>query len=119
MIVGIKTERFITVKWKSGPDYGFQAFGIEQRSELHATKGWRRAGERRQLLGWCERRDINRALASGRSTTFEVNKDRKIRARGVAAIPITEKMLMRHAWYRRKKSWDAFRASLPEENRLS
>ena len=116
MIVGYKTERFITVKWKSGPDYGYQAFGIEQRSDLHATKGWRRAGTRRQLIGWCEKRDAHRARTRGSSDTFK--HIRRPRYRGVAAIPITEKMLMRHAWYRKKKAWDAFRASLPQENQL-
>lgn len=31
--------------------------------------------------------------------------------RGIIPVPvITEKMLMRHAWYRRKKMWDAIRA---------
>jgi hypothetical protein len=29
-----------------------------------------------------------------------------------------EKALMRHPWYRKKKMWDAFRESLPRENRL-
>lgn len=29
-----------------------------------------------------------------------------------------EKSLLRHPWYRKKKMWDAFRESLPNENRL-
>jgi hypothetical protein len=29
-----------------------------------------------------------------------------------------EKALMRHPWYRKKKMWDKYRASLPAENRL-
>jgi hypothetical protein len=30
-----------------------------------------------------------------------------------------EKSLVRHPWYRKKKMWDAFRESLPNENRLN
>ena len=101
MIVGYRTERFITVQRHTDPAYGFQAFGIEVRTELHATKGWRPAGVRRQLLGPCERRDMHRAVTQGSSVTFRLNTDRKIRVRGVAAIPITEKMLMRHRERRR------------------
>lgn len=37
-------------------------------------------------------------------------------------IKLTEKRMeaarMRHAWYRKQKQWEAFRLSLPEENRL-
>ncbi len=29
-----------------------------------------------------------------------------------------EKALMRHSWYRNEKAWEAFRNSLPTENRL-
>jgi hypothetical protein len=29
-----------------------------------------------------------------------------------------EKALMRHPWYRNEKAWEAFRQSLPSENRL-
>lgn len=29
-----------------------------------------------------------------------------------------EKSLMRHSWYRKKIAWDAYRESLPRENRL-
>ena len=29
-----------------------------------------------------------------------------------------EKALMRHPWYRNEKAWQAFRESLPRENRL-
>ena len=78
---------------------------------------FRSGRRRRQYLGHCEKRDAHRASLSEVSVTFK--RVRKPSDRGVAAIPITEKMLMRHAWYRRKKSWDALRASLPEENRLS
>lgn len=107
MIVGFKTERCIIVQRHTDPAYGFLAYGIEQRFDLHPTKGWQRGRRRRQLIGSCKKRDMQRALASGSSTTYRVNADRPIRARGAAAIPITEKMLLRHAWYRRQKEREA------------
>lgn len=107
MIVGIKTERFITVLHHTNPAKGYQAFGVEVRSELHATKGWRRGSRRRQLLGSCDYSDAHRARTQGSSISFAraINYDRA--PRGVAPIPITEKMLMRHGWYRRQKEREA------------
>lgn len=117
MIVGFKTVRSITVQWHpSGA--GFQAFGIERRFDLHPTKGWRSGRCRRQLLGSCEKRDIGRAIASGSSTTYRLNINRPIRIRGAAAIPITEKMMMRHAWYRRQKEREARAAATEAWNNV-
>lgn len=117
MIVGHKTERFITVHRHTDPAYGFLAIGNEVVTALHATKGWRRIKHRRQIIGPCKKRDVARARAAGSSTTFDRQHRRMDRAK-IHPIPITEKMQMRHWWYRKKKAWDAFRASLPEENRL-
>lgn len=113
MIVGYKTERFITVQRDTDQSKGYLALGIEQTFELHATKGWRRGSRRRQYLGHCEKPDALRASLSEVSVTFKLNTDRKIRARGAAAIPITEKMLARHRERRRdirraaaKEAWN-------------
>ena len=105
MIVGYKTERFVTVQRHTDPAYGYLAIGNEVLTGLHATKGWRHVRHRRQIIGPCESRDVRRALASGLSVTFK--RAGKPRDRGVAAIPITEKMLMRHGWYRRQKEREA------------
>jgi hypothetical protein len=79
--------------------------------ELHSTKGWK-TGKRKR--GTTTGRGVPRF-----SEVFMRNPNHPPRDRRCDGIEITEKMLMRHAWYRRKKKWDAFRASLPEENRLS
>lgn len=103
MIVGIKTERFITVQrhTNTSPMKGYLAFGIEVQTYLHATKGWRKGAVRRQPLGPCNRSDVHRAATQGSSIEFK-SFVRARRDRGIASIPITEKMLMRHGWYRRK-----------------
>lgn len=101
MIVGHKTERFVTVQRHTDPAYGYLAIGNEVVTELHATKGWRRVKHRRQIIGPCKRRDIQRALASGSSATFKPRRNPGPFATDVS-FPITEKMLMRHGWYRRK-----------------
>jgi hypothetical protein len=103
MIVGIKTERFITVQRHSDPDLGYRAFGIEETFELHATKGWKYGRRRRQLIGSCEKRDAHRAATQGSSFSFKRFRGAN-NLRSIGSIPITEKMLMRHGWYRRQKN---------------
>lgn len=103
MIVGHKTERFISVQRHTNPAHGYLLIGHEVVTALHSTKGWRCVANRRQIIGSCERRDVGRARAAGSSATFERigNANRNYEHRGAHPIPITEWMLMRHGWYRR------------------
>lgn len=114
MIVGIRTRGrkrhrlvFRGYSWRKAC-----WFEVEQH-ELHPTKGWRLLRRTRKAVPehiW------NKAPA----TEERFERMRPAPDRGV--IPLSEadmeKARMRHAWYRIKKAREAWRNSLPEENRL-
>lgn len=116
MIVGIKTERFISVERFSDRS-GYFAIGNEVQSTLHSTKGWRGSAHRRQILGPCEKRDAHRALTQGSDITFMPIGNWKHNRAPEVAIPITEKMLMRHRERRRDIQRAANIARNAEEDR--
>lgn len=67
--------------------------------ELHATKGWRTKQHSTHTI---EADRAPRAEDSKEHTTHIFQRIRPLRARGEYGRPITEKMLMRHGWYRRQ-----------------
>lgn len=97
MIVGTKIERYFTASRELGQPWDLVSH--EVRTELHATKGWRRVSHRRKQTSVRSLPGIAVWRASN-TTTFKRNYNRA--SRGVDSIPITEAMLMRHGWYRRK-----------------
>lgn len=61
------------------------------------------------------------AALVGRAQNLICDRASNIQKLQRSPIPLMqpdEKAKLRHAWYRKQKAWEAFRASLPEENRL-
>lgn len=112
MIVGIETQVDVTFSYLRRGGKPFRMMLTTIQRQLHATKGWRQISRRSEVYYPV---DLDRKP----TRTFERTAPDKERE-GLKTLSESdmEKARLRHHWYRKKKAWDAFRASLPEENRL-
>lgn len=85
------------------------------RKQLHSTKGWKHISTTRETIprnDWICRPEV--------AQSFERYPGDWRPWRDVVQLTPEqmERARMRHPWYRRQKQMEAFRASLPAENRL-
>lgn len=113
-IVGHKIERYLTAE---KPVQGLPWIVTHHQviTELRATKGWLRVSHERKH----HTVDKLPPLDQWRNANVtEFHRKNATKAPRFQPIEITEKAKLRHKWYRIEKAAAAFRASLPNENRL-